>query len=153
MASDENAQREIRRERQSRRLGTRTPQCTSCGETNRAALSHKAEKIICYECDLKASGRPTIEQHHFAGRRNDPLTVPIPGNDHRILSDCQRDWPTDTLRNSSASPLLTAAASIRGFLDTLRLIIERILGWVPDFLERLDSYLTSLNGEEWWTDL
>src|SRR5262249_51624249 len=147
MTNDKSTRRDVRHEQQSRRLGTRTPQCGSCEETHGAALTTQDEKIICYECILKESGKPTIENHHFAGKRNDSLTVPIPGNDHRILSDWQRDWPADTLRNPNSSPLLKTAGAIRGFLDVLRLIIERILGWVPEFLEGLDAYLTSSIGK------
>jgi hypothetical protein len=74
----------------------------------------------------------------------------MPGNDHRILSDYQHDWPLDTLRNRDGSPLLRAAASIRGWLDVLRLIIERTVGWVPALLEMLDAWLRGLVGERWW---
>jgi hypothetical protein len=74
----------------------------------------------------------------------------MPGNDHRIVSDNQHDWPLDTLRNPDGSPLLRAAASIRGWLDILRLIIERTVGWVPAFLEALDAWLRESLGERWW---
>jgi hypothetical protein len=74
----------------------------------------------------------------------------VPGNDHRILSDYQHEWPLGTLRNPDGSPLLRAAASIRGWLDILRLIIERTVGWVPALLEMLDAWLRELVGEHWW---
>jgi hypothetical protein len=148
-----NRQREIRREKQLRRLRARTPECTKCGESDPSALTGVAPEIICYECQAKASNRSPIERHHPAGRNNDPFTVPIPGNDHRILSDLQNDWPPETLRNPTGSPLRKAAATMRGFLDTLRLLIERLFGWIPDFLETLDAKLTEYFGASWWVAL
>lgn len=145
-----NQQSEIRRENQLRRLGTRTPECVKCGESNPSALTGVSPEIICYESQAKASNRTPIERHHPAGRNNDPFTIPMPGNEHRILSDMQKDWPPETLRNPNASPLRKAAAMIRGFLDLLRLLIERIFGWIPDFLETLDEKLIELFGAVWW---
>jgi hypothetical protein len=59
----------------------------------------------------------------------------------------------ETLRNPDGSPLLRAAASIRGWLDTLRLIMERTVGWVPAFLEWLDARLRVTIGVQWWVTL
>jgi hypothetical protein len=148
-----NRQREIRREKQLRRLSARTPECVKCGESDPSALTGVAPEIICYECQAKASERSPIERHHPAGRNNDPFTIPIPGNDHRVLSDLQKDWPQETLRNPTGSPLRKAAATIRGFLDVLRLFIERLFGWIPDFLETLDGKLIELFGAIWWETL
>src|SRR5712664_819260 len=103
--------REARQEKQLRRLGTRNPQCELCGESHASALTGSTPNIICSECQAKKSERSPIEQHHPAGRNNDEHTIPIPANNHRILSDRQIDWPVDTLRNPNASPLLAAAAT------------------------------------------
>jgi hypothetical protein len=146
-------QQELRREQQLRRLNTRNPDCDVCGESEPAALIKIEGRIICYECKAKALGKSTAEWHHYAGKNNDSFSVPVHGNDHRVLSDYQRDWPTETLRNPNASPLLKAAASLRGWLDILRLLIERILGWIPPFLESLDGHLSSVIGEQWWVNL
>jgi hypothetical protein len=144
---------DIRQENHLRRLGTREPRCANCGENDPATLTGRTPDIICYECQAKASERSPIEWHHPAGRNNDPLTFPVPGNDHRILSDLQKDWPQETLRNPTGSPLRKAAATIRGFLDMLRLFIERLFGWIPDFLETLDGKLIELFGAIWWETL
>jgi hypothetical protein len=145
--------RDVRRENHLRRMGTREPKCANCGENDPATLTGRAPDIICYECQAKASNRSPIERHHPAGQNNDPFTVPIPGNDHRILSDLQKDWPQDTLRNPTGSPLRKAAATMRGFLDLLMLLIERIFGWIPDFLESLDAKLIGHFGAIWWEEL
>jgi hypothetical protein len=72
------------------------------------------------------------------------------GNPHRILNSYQQGWPQETLLNPDGSPLLKAAALLRGFLDILRLIIERIFGWIPEFLESLDAWLRQTLGPRWW---
>ncbi len=144
---------ELRREKRLRRLETRNPKCKQCGETNPVALTGIAPDILCYECEALQNGRSPIEAHHSAGRNNDSFTVPIPGNDHRVLSDLQQDWPIETLRNKNGSPLIAASAAIRGWLDILRALIERILDWIPPFLEQLDRYLTHKLGEQWWMSM
>jgi hypothetical protein len=76
----------------------------------------------------------------------------MPANDHSAASDPQLDWPLATLRNPDGSPLLRAAASVRAWLDVLRIIIERTAGEVPALLEALDAWLRQLVGERWWDD-
>ena len=135
-----------------RQLGTRTPvcACTGCGETNPFALTGYDPDISCYEHKLLRGGRWPYEAHHVAGRHNSDVTADVPGNDHRILSEYQGDWPEDTLRNPDHSPLLVAAAAIRGWLDVLRVIIERSIGWIPEFLEWLHCELVDRYGSDWW---
>jgi hypothetical protein len=146
----EDEDRDARREARLRQLGTRTPNCATCPETDPFALTQTPDGLRCYECQALAAGRPWTERQHPAGRRNHPATVPIPGNDHRVVDDLKNDWPRDTLRNPDGSPLLCAAACLRGWLDTLRLIVERTVGWIPPFLEHLDTWLTSQLGHGWW---
>jgi hypothetical protein len=90
-----------------------------------------------------------VELHHPSGRQNDPRTVPVPGNDHRILSELQRTW-VEVQRNPSGSPLLKAAAGIYAWMDILRVLLDRILVWIPRFLEELDAYLCATLGDQWW---
>jgi hypothetical protein len=134
------------------RLGTRTPRCRFCGEQDPFTLSGRDPDVICYECLARRSGKSPTEEHHPFGRRNDPLTVRVPGNPHRTLSALQRSWPVRTLRNPEGSPLLRAAATVRGWLNVLHVIVERV-GWVPAYLERLDQQLTGRLGPRWWTRL
>lgn len=60
-----------------------------------------------------------MDDHHVFGKANDPTTiVTVPANDHRAeLSVAQQDWPKKTPENPDGSPLLAAAARIRGFVD------------------------------------
>ena len=64
----------------------------------------------------------------------------------------QKDWPESTLRNPDGSPLLRAAATLRGWLDVLYLIIDLAIGWIPPFLEWVDGKLVNLVSPQWWKD-
>jgi hypothetical protein len=77
----------------------------------------------------------------------------MPGNDHRRLSDAQRDWPEETLTNPDGSPLLKLAAMLRGWIDYLRLLLERGVARIPPALEQLDQLLRAYIGERWWETL
>lgn len=110
--------------------------------------------MICARCKRKDKGQSQFDAHHPAGEANHPMTVPIPVNDHRAeLSTAQHDWPKRTLENPYRSPLLKAAACVRGFIDTLFNLIKRLLGWIPECLEALDEKLTRFFGIDWWTTL
>jgi hypothetical protein len=144
---------EDRREERRRSLGQRLPHCSvpGCRETDPLALTGIHPEILCYEHDAVRNGRDWLEDHHLAGRANDPATVRIPGNDHRAISERQNvTWRRETLRNPEGSPLIKAAAEIRGWLDILWLILERTVASVPTFLEALDAWLIEEIGPRWW---
>jgi hypothetical protein len=138
--------------RESRRVRRFAPgaQCERCGERDTRTLIAAAAPVLCRECRAVGDGRSPIEWHHPAGEHNSEVTIAMPANDHAILSDYQQDWPLETLRNPDGSPLLRAAASVRAWLDVLRLVIERTVGGVPALLETLDAWLRELAGERWW---
>jgi len=145
-----------RREARLRQLGTRSPRCSipGCPEADPFALIGADPDIVCYEHAADRDSRSWLEQEHPFGQHNDRhFTLPLPGNDHRVRSDYQVDWPREALRNPEGSPLLRAAATVRGWLDVLRLIIERAAGWVPAFLEWLDAQLVIVHGPRWWIAL
>jgi hypothetical protein len=92
-----------------------------------------------------------MDNHHFAGKANNPLTVPVPVSDHWAeLSVAQQDWPKETLGNPPGSPLLAGAASIRGFVDWVIYLIEKGVLWVAKMLEALDAFLAQALGPKWW---
>lgn len=123
----------------------------SCGENRPEALIPGSNPTICAACQRVATGRTTIDQHHFAGSANNPGTISIPVNDHRaILSVAQAEWPKSTLSNSEGSPLLAGAACLRGCIDTILYLIERGLLWLADMLEKLDEILMKKLGPKWW---
>ncbi len=133
--------------------------CQLCGEDDLRCLRQVVLQVptegtitttLCAGCHVQLQGKRPTERHHPAGRANDPVTVAIPANDHAILTDRQHDWPVDTWRNPDGSPLLKAAACLRGWLDVLRELLERTVGWIPAFLERLDEVLRQHVGPRWW---
>src|SRR5579864_2307082 len=72
----------------------------ACGETRPEALIRNSDPIICAACKRESRGAKTMDNHHFAGEANNPLTVPVPVNDHRAeLSVAQYDWPLKTREN------------------------------------------------------
>ena len=139
----------VRHDIAKRRIGRQ--RCVSCGEDRPEALIAGSKPMICAECQRKQQGKSVEDDHHPAGEANNPLTIPVPVNDHRAeLNTAQQDWPRETRENSRGSPLLKAAGCMRGFIDTLYNLIKRLLGWIPDMLEQLDALLTKLFGERWW---
>lgn len=94
-----------------------------------------------------------MDNHHFAGEANNPVTIPVPVNDHRArLSVDQMDWPKSTLKNPQGSPLLAAAGCVRGFIDVIHYLIEKGLLWIADMLEVLDELQVKKLGPQWWID-
>lgn len=141
----------IRDEIAARRIGDK--RCR-CGETRSRAFANRESKK-CVECERKQRGHKVTDNHHVAGRANDPTTIPIRVNDHRArLSVDQMDWPEETLENSDGSPILAVAASIRGFVDTAMYLLEMQLKHAA-ILEAADAYLIRTLGRKWWlkTDL
>ena len=55
-----------------------------------------------------------------------------------------------TRNNPHGSPLLAAAACVRGFIDTVLYLIESGLLWVAEMLENLDDFLIRKLGPQWW---
>jgi hypothetical protein len=125
----------------------------SCGEDRPEALIAGSNPTICAACQRAAKGCTTTDQHHFAGRANNPATIPVPVNDHRaILSVAQAEWPKSILTNTEGSPLLAGAASLRGCIDTILYLIEKGLLWLADMLEKLDEVLKKKLGPRWWAN-
>lgn len=123
----------------------------ACGETRPEALVRKGKSIICHDCKRKEKGMNRKDNHHFAGKANSPITLPIPVNDHSAeLTPAQQDWQKRTLENPDASPLLKGAGCIRGFTDTVVYLIKEGLLWIADMLEKADAFLAEKLGPKWW---
>jgi hypothetical protein len=139
----------VRRENAERRVGV-DAQC-ECGEARPQALVPGSTPVVCIECDRTRKGRSGEDQHHFAGRANDPTTIPVPANDHVAdLSERQRDWPRKTLENPHGDPLLRAAACIRGIRDTVYYLLDKAVFWIAVMLETLSDVLVEKYGPTWW---
>jgi hypothetical protein len=132
-----------------RRVGIGT-RC-ACGEERSEALITGTKPSLCAACKRIKSGHPITDKHHFAGRANNPTTIPVPVNDHRAcLGPAQEDWPKLTLKNPLGSPLLAGAACVRGFVDTVLYLMEKGLIWIAEMLEKLDDLLMRKLGSRWW---
>lgn len=130
-------------------VGTRCP----CGESRPEALIADGNPLTCAACQRTAKGLKTSDEHHFAGKANNPATISIPVNDHRaILSVRQAEWPKSTLRNVEESPLLAGAACLRGCIDSIAYLTEKGLFWLADMLEKLDQVLAKQLGPKWWVN-
>jgi hypothetical protein len=120
-----------------RRVGV-DAKCATCGESRPQALITASMPTICAKCQREQKGHSIMDNHHPAGKTNSPVTIPVPVNDHRaILSVAQFDWPQDTLENPNSNPYLQMAASIRGFIDMLRYLIDKLLWPIAEALEAL----------------
>jgi hypothetical protein len=127
--------------------------CCACGEDRPEALIAGSNPTMCAACQRAAKGLTTTDQHHFAGKANNPATIPVPVNDHRaILSVVQGEWPKPTLSNTEGSPLLAGAASLRGCIDTIHYLIEKGLLWLAEMLEKLDDVQVKKLGPRWWVN-
>jgi hypothetical protein len=148
--SEKELKREIRANRKLRKLGTGSPKCARCDEARVTSLNRRSKRVVlCYECAQEIGGRARIEEHHLADRHNDKFVVPIPGNDHRELSDLQIEWPDTTFKNPSKSPLLREAAFLHGCRDLLTIIQYR-LDHAISVLEELDKENSEKDGPDWW---
>ena len=136
----------VRRAVAKRRVGNRRCQC---GEARPEALV--LESAWCAECQRKHQGNATEDEHHYAGAANDPITIPVPVNDHRAeLTTAQQQWPKQTRENPDGGPALAAAGRVRGFIDTIVYLIRKGLMWVAETLERLDAAFVEHLGPKWW---
>ena len=68
--------RDERREQRLRQLGTRSPRCRGCPETDPFALSGVHPDIVCYECLAIEHGdtRRHIDQHRKVEARSRAIT-------------------------------------------------------------------------------
>lgn len=92
-----------------------------------------------------------MDNHHPAGRANDPTTILAPVNDHCAeLNPAQEDWPKETRENSAGCPVLASAAGTRGYADTDIYLIESQLLKRVVMLESLSRFLEGKLGPGWW---
>jgi hypothetical protein len=95
---------ESERRKQSRlhKLGTNKPHCATCGNP-----------------DWRV-----IEEHHPDSRKRDKLVVLLCANDHRIVTDDQKDHPPGI--ESCDTFLLSVGNFLLGLADMFAIIIERL---------------------------
>jgi len=104
--------REARKQNRLERLGTNTPRCGVCGESDDRCL----------------------EAHHVAGRKHDDATVLVCRNCHRKVSDDQRDHPT--LAADADAFLDSVGRFLLGLAELLRLIVEKLVTFGNELIKR-----------------
>ena len=138
--------------RAARRVGEAN-RCGRCGEDRPLALIPGSNPIICANCQREERGKSPLDDHHPAGQANHPATTPIPANDHHaVLSPKQYEWPPETWKNTSGSPLLAGAACIRGYCETNDYLVADLLLSKVEMLETLDAFLKKKFGPQWWVE-
>lgn len=140
----------IREDRAQRRVGANA-RCHVCRESRPEALIRGSNPMICAECQRKAHGQSTIDDHHVAGRNNSPETIPLPVNDHRAeLSVAQMDWSQEMRENPSGCPLIRAQAMLQGTADVVRYLFDKFVDFAVALLGTLSEYLRQTLGAHWW---
>jgi hypothetical protein len=110
--TDEERERERRKQRRLEKLGTNNPRCPLCGETD-------------WRC---------MEVHHVAGQARDSVTVTICANCHRKRTDEQKDHPSAGPR---CDPLLDKIGHfLLALADLLRPILEKLTEYGRALIER-----------------
>lgn len=113
--NDTDRERERRKQLRLEKLGTNTPSCGMCGETD-------------WRC---------LELHHVAGGGRDPVTVIICVNCHRKVSDDQKDHPASA---EATDPLLDRIGHfLLGLADMLRLIVETLGEFGRALIDRAET--------------
>jgi Zn ribbon nucleic-acid-binding protein len=148
--SQEAIDKATRRARRKRTVGGAP--CQGCAWADVTALTKPEDSVSCYECGRDRDGKPTTEAHHIQGRANDPATVQVPGNLHRMLSDNQIDWPIALKSNPDRDPLIWLAQACRGLYDHLAVWVTN-LKCVSIWLAALSEALRRTYGPTWWTTL
>ena len=103
---------EARKERALRRLGTRNPICSACGESD-------------WRC---------MERHHIASEGHHDDTALVCRNCHRKLSDHQHDHPADIAGRDAS--LATIGHYLVGLADLFRMIAESLLAFGRRLIEQ-----------------
>ena len=122
------------RARSDRGLATqpRAPSAASAGR-RRARLRRGAPVCAdfrsvppcCFRCERLAQGREPYEDNHVFGKRNSPLTIRYPINDHRaVFSVAQYRWPPGALENPNGSVLLRGRAHARAYDNVEHMLAE-----------------------------
>lgn len=97
------------------------------------------DKPVCGMCGNK--DWRTIEQHHPAQQKRDDTVVLICANDHRIVTDDQKDHPEF---DPAADPLLDKIGHfLLGMADMLKLIVEKLYEFGHALIERAANASTA----------
>lgn len=112
-----------------------------CNEADPLYLTRTSDGLICYEHLAIEQNRSQTEEHHPATRRVEPaFTVPIFGNDHRVVTVMSGRWD-DFIKGIKDSALREKFGRFFALRDVERQMVERsgpvdqvvldLLRWLP----------------------
>ena len=141
----------LRNSRAQRRVGP-VAAC-KCGESRPFALIAGRSLPICYRCERLAHGRAPYEFNHPFGKRNGPLTIRYPVNEHRaVFSVKQLDWTDKTLENATGDVLLAGIARFHGLNDNTAHMLADCIAFTPQ-LKHVQELLVTIYGPDWLSGL
>ena len=110
----ENATSDFERRKQARleKLGTDSPKCGICGNTD-------------WRC---------LELHHIVGQKHDEACAILCANHHRMVTDDQKDHQSFNLE---ADPFMAGVGNfLVGLADMLKLIVEKLYEFGHELIKR-----------------
>lgn len=110
--NDREKKKERRKQKALERLGTNTPVCVLCGETD-------------WRC---------LELHHIAAQAFDGTPAIVCRNCHRKLSDMQKDHPEQTI--TPPDPLERIGHFLLGLADLFALLVDKLREFGKDLIAR-----------------
>jgi hypothetical protein len=126
--------------------------CADCGFSDARALEALGKHWQCYNCANAARGRPLMEAHHVFGKDTDTMTIPVDGNQHRILSDLELEIDAEVKALAADDPLawiIRGLWSVYNFFRATLAHLARAIVW----LTRLLGALRERHGKHWATEL
>ena len=140
--------------RQARRK-SRTPadaRCVDCGFDNPIVLQRDGKQWRCYECAKIRRGQRPDEAHHILGKDVHPMTVELPADLHRIVSEAQLDLPEEIRGRPASNPLvwiIRLLCAIRDFGQAIIAFLTRSVNWLARLLAWLEAHV----GANWANEL
>lgn len=122
--------------------------CADCGISNPVVLQEDGEHWRCYECAKIRRGERPDEAHHILGRDVHPMTIDIPANLHRILSEEQLAIPEEIRGRSPHNPLVWVIRLLCAVRSFGKAIVDFLTGGI-NWLTRLLVALERRLGAKW----
>lgn len=112
----------------------------NCSVIDPLCLTGSSEDLLCYEHRAIQQGRTPVEAHHPETKAIDPaFTVPMFGNDHRVVTVMSQTW-LESIEDVRSSSIRKDLARLSGLLDVVRQLVDRYEK-TPDQLRRVIRWL------------